>query len=87
MAANSGDYNTAWSGAYGRLAAWQSLSGLCGVESSANLPSIEHQAGRCRWAFFRAPSLWFDRVVSDFAIVAVCPDEESLALLATTDSD
>lgn len=87
MAANGGDYNTSWSGAYGRLAAWRSLSGLCGVEPSANLPRIEHQARRCRWAFFRAPSPWFDRVVSDFAIAAVRPDEESLALLAATDSD
>ncbi|MFO0578857.1 MAG: DUF6183 family protein [Polyangia bacterium] len=87
MAANGGEYNTAWSGAFGRLAAWQSLSGLCGVEPSTNLPSIEHQACRCRWAFFHAPSHWFDRVVSDFAIAAVRPDEESLALLAATDSD
>ena len=91
MASNGGDYNTAWSGAYGRLAAWRSLGGLCGAAPGAaatmELPAIEQAARRCRWSFFSAPGPWFDEVVSDFAVVALRPDEESLAVLAATDSD
>jgi hypothetical protein len=87
MAANGGDYNTAWSGAYGRLGAWQSLGGLCGAEPGAELQRIEQLVRRCRWAFFSAPGPWFDEIISDFGVAAVRPDEESLALLAATDSD
>ena len=89
LSSNGGDYNSAWSGAHGRLAAWQSLGALSGVASpqAPDFAAIEREARRCRWTFFRAPSPWFDGVVSDYALAAVRPDALSIAVLAATDSD
>lgn len=86
FASNGGDYNRAWSGAFGRRDAWRSLGGLVGAPLEARLDDIEQRARAARFAHFRSDA-WFYQVVTDLGIAAVTADGSQLAVLAGTDSD
>jgi len=86
FAANGGDYNTAWSGAYGRRDAWRSLAGLVGSPVGASPAEIECDADGCRFFHIAAEAPWFYRIVTDFALAVVRRDG-TIALLAGTDTD
>ncbi|MFJ8442084.1 DUF6183 family protein [Kitasatospora griseola] len=82
-ASTGGAYNNGVQGAYGRLAAWQSLAAL----ADAALPAAEARAAACHWFAFDAPAPWFDRIAWDFGLAALTPDRRRLAVLAATDTD
>ena len=74
-------------GAYGRLAAWQSVAGLSGAAQGCLVEEVEASARACAWYAFGADTKWFERVAWDVGLVAVSPDRRRLALLAATDTD
>jgi hypothetical protein len=85
-AATGGAYNSGLSGAYGRLAAWQSVAGLVGAPPGADAKRLVRLAKRCLWASFCGPP-WFADIAWDLGLIAVRPDRRSLAVLAATDTD
>jgi hypothetical protein len=82
-----GAYNHGSYGAYGRLAAWQSLAGLSGVAAGADADAVEAQVNDCTWYTFAADTAWFYSVVWDVGLAALSPDRRRLAVLAATDTD
>jgi hypothetical protein len=86
-ASSGGAYNSGARGAYGRLAAWQSLAGLVGAADGVGADQVEAQVRDCFWYTFDADSKWFERVAWDIGLVAVAPDRRRLAVLAATDTD
>jgi len=86
-AANGGDYNLAWSGAYGRRDTWRSLAGLTGTSGDAGLEVVEAAVRAAHWTWLLPHSTWFFGVVTDLAIACVSPRGEALALLAGSDTD
>lgn len=86
-AANGGAYNRGHMGAWGRLEAWQSLSGLIGADEQASIGQILEQALQCQWYSFEAKSTWFYAVAWDLGLVSLQSDRRSLAVLAATDTD
>ncbi|MGW4379851.1 DUF6183 family protein [Kitasatospora sp. NPDC004531] len=79
-----GAYDEGVRGAYGRLAAWQSLTAL----ADATPATAESRATACRWFTFAAPtSTWFAHIAWDRALAALTPDGRRLAVLAATDTD
>ncbi|MFC5718587.1 DUF6183 family protein [Streptomyces gamaensis] len=86
-ASQGGAYNEGLRGAYGRLAAWQSLAALSGVPEHASSEEIEQAALACDWYSFGAGTKWFYNVMWDIGLVAVTPDGRRLAVLAATDTD
>ena len=86
-AANGGALNTGHEGAYGRLAAWQSLAALAGVPPDARFDGVHQAAASCRFGLFDAKSAWFAQVAWDLGVVAVRPGAQFVALLAATDTD
>lgn len=86
-ASTGGAYNRGCNGAYGRLAAWRSLAGLCGAPEGASAEEVEARASECAWYAFDAPTDWFEQVAWDIGLVAVSPDGLELAVLAATDTD
>ena len=86
-AANGGMYHSGVGGAYGRLAAWRSVAGLCGAGATATAAAVEHRARTCAWYRFEADSEWFFNEVYDYGIAALAPDGRHLAVLAATDTD
>ncbi|MGW7523412.1 DUF6183 family protein [Streptomyces sp. NPDC054783] len=60
-ASMGGTYHPGVHGAYGRLAAWSAVGGLCGAEHSAGAHAVEHRARRCSWYRFQADSEWFHK--------------------------
>ncbi|MFD8593469.1 DUF6183 family protein [Kitasatospora sp. NPDC059646] len=83
-AATGGAYNHGAHGAYGRLAARQSLGALAGADAGAGL---EPRADACHWFAFDAATPWFDHVAWDLGLAALSPDGRRLAVLAATDTD
>lgn len=86
FASNGGDYNRAWSGAFGRRDAWRSLGGLVGAPIDARLDDIERRARGTHFAHFRSDA-WFYQIVTDLGIAAITADGSSLAILAGSDTD
>jgi uncharacterized protein (TIGR02996 family) len=71
-------------GAYERLAAWVSLAGLVGSPVGSDVEAVSSLAELSRWVLFDASSGWFQRGGWSFGILAVRPDETTLAVLAAT---
>ncbi|MFI6774440.1 DUF6183 family protein [Nocardia sp. NPDC050412] len=86
-ASSGGAYNRGVYGAYGRLAAWQSLAALSGADELESAATVERQAISCEWYRFEADTRWFERVAWDIAFVALAPGRTSLSVLAATDTD
>lgn len=86
-AATGGAYNSGRGGAYGRLAAWDSLAGLSGAPEGAGAGEVEACANACAWYGFVADTAWFELVAWDLALAAVGADGRRLAVLAATDTD
>ncbi|MEV5404202.1 DUF6183 family protein [Streptomyces albidoflavus] len=86
-ASTGGAYNSGSHGAYGRLAAWQSLAALAGVADGAGSAEIEARAAECAWFGFDARTDWFEQVAWDIGLAALAPDRRRLAVLAATDTD
>lgn len=84
-------YNPGLWGAYGRLAAWESLAALAGADEAGaderEIAAIEHLADRCTWLFYTSP--WHIQVHSsmDVGIAVLRPDHRTVAILAATDAD
>ena len=86
-ACNGGAYSPGYFGAYGRLAAWQSLAGLCGAAEDAGIADIAALAQECSWYGFDTDSEWFNQVAWDIGIATLDPRRLRLAVLAATDTD
>jgi uncharacterized protein (TIGR02996 family) len=86
-ASTGGAYNGGLAGAYGRLAAWQSMAGLAGAPNEELIEEVAGVARRCSWVSYHATSGWFCNIAWDLGLVCVRPDGMSLAVLAATDTD
>jgi hypothetical protein len=86
-ASTGGAYNSGRQGAYGRLAAWESLAALSGAAEGSSIEEVEARAGACGWYGFVADTGWFELVAWDLALAAVGADGRRLAVLAATDTD
>lgn len=86
-ASTGGAYNQGLYGAYGRLAAWQSVAGLCGERAGAPAAEAERKAQACDWFSFDADTNWFEQVAWDIGLAAIRPGRRSLGILAATDTD
>ncbi|WP_109005316.1 DUF6183 family protein [Streptomyces rishiriensis] len=86
-ASTGGAYNFGTRGAYGRLAAWQSLASLSGIAEGDPVEEVEARARECAWYGFGAETKWFERVAWDIGLAAVSPERRRLAMLAATDTD
>jgi Family of unknown function (DUF6183) len=82
-----GAYSHGSYGAYGRLAAWQSLTSLSGAVRGADAGEVSTQVHDCTWYTFAADTAWFNGVVWDIGLAALAPDRRRLAVLAATDTD
>lgn len=86
-ASTGGAYNSGARGAYGRLAAWQSLAALAGAADGGLAEEVEAQVRRCTWYGFDVDTKWFERVAWDIGLAVVSPERRRLAMLAATDTD
>ncbi|MER6200251.1 DUF6183 family protein [Streptomyces sp. NPDC001586] len=86
-ASTGGAYNSGSFGAYGRLAAWQSLAALAGCPEDAAVGEVEARVRDCVWHGFDAGTKWFEQVAWDIGLAALAPDRRRLAVLAATDTD
>ncbi|MFD5063483.1 DUF6183 family protein [Streptomyces sp. NPDC058394] len=86
-ASTGGAYNSGAYGAYGRLAAWQSLAALAGSPEGATAGEVEARVRACNWLGFGADTKWFEQVAWDIGLVALAPGSRRLAVLAATDTD
>ncbi|MEY9938942.1 DUF6183 family protein [Streptacidiphilus sp. MAP5-3] len=86
-ASMGGMYGLAACGAYGRLAAWQSMAGLSGAPADASADEVEHEARRTTWFHFDCDASWFHNEIYDYGIAALSPDGRRIAVLAGTDTD
>lgn len=86
-ASTGGAYNSGSYGAYGRLAAWQSLAALAGSPEGAAADEAEASARDCVWHGFDADTKWFEQVAWDIGLAALAPGRRRLAVLAATDTD
>ncbi|MFF9898401.1 DUF6183 family protein [Streptomyces longispororuber] len=86
-ASTGGAYHHGARGAYGRLAAWRSLAGLCGAAGTDPVEEVEARVRECAWYDFEAGTPWFERVAWDIGLVTVCSERRRLAVLAATDTD
>jgi hypothetical protein len=80
-------YNSGLRGAYGRLAAWQSLGALAGAPQNAPFAETEALVQQSTWYGFEADTKWFEQVAWDIGLVALAPGRRGLAVLAATDTD
>ncbi|GAB2714925.1 DUF6183 family protein [Kitasatospora kifunensis] len=74
-------------GAYGRLAAWQSLGGLTGSPAAAPPAQIAELVRRTSWFRVDTTSAWFYGIYWDLAVAALRPGGQEIAVLAATDTD
>jgi Family of unknown function (DUF6183) len=96
-AASGGAYGEGLGGAYGRLAAWQSLAGLVGAAEpgaggaaepgAGGIDSVAVAASATRFLLFSARSRWYRQVAWDIGIAALRPGSRTLAILTATDTD
>lgn len=86
-ASTGGAYNWGSHGAYGRLAAWQSLASLAASPEGATAAEVEARVLDYVWHGFGADTKWFEQVAWDIGLAALSPDRRRLAVLAATDTD
>jgi hypothetical protein len=86
-ASNGGAYSSGEDGAYGRLAAWQSMAVLTGIGASGTIDDVYDAAKQSSWWEISSTSKWFHNIAWDIAIVCLRPDKRHLAVLAATDED
>ncbi|MFG2003118.1 DUF6183 family protein [Spirillospora sp. NPDC048911] len=86
-ASMGGAYPSGVHGAYGRLAAWQSLAGMAGAAEDAPFDEVERLVNACTWYTFETRTGWFEQVAWDIGLVATEPGARRLAVLAATDTD
>ncbi|MBV2355390.1 hypothetical protein KUM39_13580 [Streptomyces sp. J2-1] len=86
-ASTGGAYNSGSYGAYGRLAAWQSLAALAGSPEGTSAAEVEAHVLDCVWHGFGADTKWFEQVAWDIGLAALSPGRRRLAVLAATDTD
>lgn len=86
-ASTGGAYNSVSHGAYGRLAARQSLAALAGCPEGATAGEVEARVGDCIWHGFDADTKWYGQVAWDIGLAALAPDRRRPAVLAATDTD
>ncbi|MFF4244697.1 DUF6183 family protein [Streptomyces sp. NPDC001822] len=86
-ASTGGAYSSGSYGAYGRLAAWQSLAALAKSPEGASAAEVEAHVRDCVWHGFGADTKWFEQVAWDIGLAAVSPGRRRLAVLAATDTD
>lgn len=86
-ASTGGAYNSGSYGAYGRLAAWQSMAALAGSPEGASAAEVEAHVLDCAWHGFDADTKWFEQVAWDIGLAALSPSRRRLAVLAATDTD
>jgi hypothetical protein len=86
-ASTGGAYNSGSYGAYGRLAAWQSLAGLAGAAEGAPAEELEARVRECTWLGFDADTKWFEQVAWDIGVGCLAADRRRMAVLAATDTD
>jgi hypothetical protein len=86
-AANGGAYGGKAYGAYGRIAAWQSIAALAGQEADLSLAQLAEAANACAWHSFFANSPWFYGVAWDLGLACIRPGGGTVAVLAATDTD
>ncbi|MCH0568359.1 hypothetical protein I3F60_03640 [Streptomyces sp. MUM 136J] len=86
-ASTGGAYNNGVYGAYGRLAAWHSLTALSGASMTASVGEVQRNIQECDWYSFGAATKWFERVAWDIGLVSVTPGARRIAVLAATDTD
>ena len=82
-----GAYPSGYHGAYGRLFAWQSVTGLVGADEEDSFADVSALAESCDWSFYEASNDWFYQVAWDIGLVCVRPGRKQVALLAATDTD
>lgn len=87
VAAVGGAYGGGRGGAWGRLAAWQSLAALVGRPGELEPEAIERAVHECRFCLFDADAAWWYHVAWDLGVAVRRPDGRTLALLAATDTD
>jgi hypothetical protein len=85
-AATGGAYTWGEGGAYGRLAAWESVAALTGC-AVADMARASAHAECCSWFSFWGSGGWFFDVAWDIGLAVLRPDRRSLAVLAATDTD
>ncbi|MFC4048834.1 DUF6183 family protein [Actinomadura syzygii] len=85
-AASGSAYGPGLCGAYGRLASWESLAALAGLEPD-DQAAVERAADQCAWVFYTSD--WHLQVhpSMDVGIAALRPDGRTVAVVAATDSD
>ncbi|WP_406503222.1 DUF6183 family protein [Streptomyces sp. NBC_01602] len=86
-ASTGGAYNSGSYGAYGRLAAWQSMAALAGSPKGITASEVEARVRDCTWHVFGADTKWFEQVAWDIGLAALAPGHRHLAVLAATDTD
>ncbi|MFB7256691.1 DUF6183 family protein [Streptomyces nojiriensis] len=86
-ASTGGAYTSGSYGAYGRLAAWQSMAALAGCPEGAAADEVEARVRDCTWHVFEADTEWFEQVAWDIGLAALAPGHRRLAVLAATDTD
>ncbi|GCE08172.1 DUF6183 family protein [Dictyobacter aurantiacus] len=85
-ASHGGAYNNGHKAALGRLEAWISLAGLANAEDGASIQQVLQAAQKCQWFQFTTDT-WFYNFVWDLGMIAIRPDQTSLAVLTATDTD
>ncbi|WP_329095337.1 DUF6183 family protein [Streptomyces sp. NBC_01439] len=86
-ASTGGAYNSGSFGAYGRLAAWQSMAALSRSPQGATADEVEARVRDCTWHVFEAGTKWFEQVAWDIGLAALAPGHRHLSVLAATDTD
>ncbi|MEU4203498.1 DUF6183 family protein [Streptomyces sp. NPDC039022] len=86
-ASTGGAYGGSLHGAYGRLAAWHSMTGLVGAPAGTEFEQVDESARACTWYDLGTETDWFHGVAWDFGILALRPDRHHVAVLAATDTD
>jgi hypothetical protein len=86
-ASTGGAYNSGCFGAYGRLAAWQSMAALAGGPEGATTGDVEARVRDCAWIVFGTDTQWFWQEAWDIGLAALAPGRRHLAVLAATDTD
>ncbi len=87
VASSGGAYSGGEGGAYGRLAAWQSLGALTGVGASGTVDDVLNAVKQSSWWSLSSTSKWFYNIAWDLGIVCLRPDKRHIAVLAASDQD
>lgn len=87
VASSGGAYSGGEGGAYGRLAAWQSLAALTGVGTSGTVDDVYNATKESSWWSLSSTSKWFYNIAWDLGIVCLRPDKRHIAVLAASEQD